>query len=198
MTSIRGRWAATACALLTMLSLGACSGATSAGPSTSDQGFVSGDGSLTVLPPDQRGAVPELVGDKLGGGTFDLADYRGDVVVLNVWGSWCGPCRKEAPELQEVYDKLKGDGAKFIGLNTRDKPEPAQAFIDRFGITYPTVLDPDGKLQLAFKDSLPPAAIPSTLVIDREGRVAARIIGPLESSTVLRELTEQVIAEKAA
>jgi thiol-disulfide isomerase/thioredoxin len=198
MTSFRRRLAATACAMLTVLSLGACSGALSDGPSTSDQGFVSGDGTLTVLPTDQRGEAPTLVGEKLGGGDFDLADYRGDVVVLNVWGSWCGPCRKEAPELQAVYDKLKGDGVKFVGLNTRDKPEPAQAFVDRFGITFPTVLDPDGKLQLAFSDTLPPAAIPSTLVIDREGRVAARIIGPLESSTVLRELAEQVVDEKVA
>jgi thiol-disulfide isomerase/thioredoxin len=198
MTSFRRRFAAVACAALTLLSLGACSGATSGGPSTSDQGFVSGDGTLTVLPVDQRAEAPTLIGEKLGGGTFDLADLRGDVVVLNVWGSWCGPCRKEAPELQAVSDALKTDDVKFIGLNTRDKPEPAQAFIDRFKITYPTVLDPDGKLQLAFSDTLPPAAIPSTLIIDREGRVAARIIGPLESSTVLRQLAEQVVDEKAS
>lgn len=198
MPSIGRRIGAFACALLTAVSLGACSGASQGASSASDQGFVSGDGTLTVLPVAERGEPTALAGEKLGGGTFDLADYRGEVVVLNVWGSWCGPCRKEAPELQAVSDALKTDGVVFVGLNTRDKPEPAQAFVDRFGITYPTVLDPEGRLQLAFSDTLPPAAIPSTLVIDREGRVAARIIGPLESTTVLRQLAEQVVDEQSA
>ena len=87
---------------------------------------------------------------------------------------------------------MKPEGVQFIGLNTRDKAEPAQAFVDRFGVTYPTVLDPDGTLQLAFSDTLPPAAIPSTLIIDREGRVAGRIIGPLTSAAVLRDLAQEV------
>jgi thiol-disulfide isomerase/thioredoxin len=176
--------------------LGGCSGS-SAVTSGGDTGFVSGDGSLTVLPVEQRGEPIALEGELLDGGRLDLSELRGDVVVLNVWGSWCGPCRKEAPELQEASDRLADDGVKFVGLNTRDKVDPAKAFTQRFGITFPSLLDPDGQLQLAFADTLPPAAIPSTLVLDREGRVAARIIGPLPSESVLRGLAEDVVAETA-
>jgi peroxiredoxin len=92
-------------------------------------------------------------------------------------------------------ERLADDGVRFVGLNTRDQVEPAQAFTKRFGIAFPSMLDPDGRLQLAFADTLPPAAIPSTLVLDRQGRVAARIIGPLPSESVLRGLAEDVVAE---
>jgi thiol-disulfide isomerase/thioredoxin len=178
--------------------LAGCSGGgaqAGSGAEVGDTGFVSGDGSLTVLPADQRGAPIELAGELLDGGSLDLADLRGSVVVVNVWGSWCGPCRQEAPELQEAADRLAGDRVRFVGLNTRDQVEPARAFTDRFGIEFPSILDPDGRLQLAFSDTLPPAAIPSTLVLDREGRVAARIIGPLESSAILRGLASEVVDE---
>jgi thiol-disulfide isomerase/thioredoxin len=184
---------------LPALVLSGCSGGAQAGSGASvgDTGFVSGDGSLTVLPAAQRGAPIELAGELLDGGTLDLADLRGSVVVVNVWGSWCGPCRREAPELQEAADRLAEDRVRFVGLNTRDQVEPARAFTDRFGIEFPSILDPDGRLQLAFSDTLPPAAIPSTLVLDRQGRVAARIIGPLESSSILRGLASQVVDEEA-
>jgi thiol-disulfide isomerase/thioredoxin len=187
-----------ATSLALMVSLAGCGGgASGAGASASDTGFVSGDGSLTVLPVAARGEPIELAGDLLAGGSLDLAELRGSVVVVNVWGSWCGPCRREAPELQEAADRLAEDRVRFVGLNTRDQVEPARAFTDRFGIEFPSILDPDGQLQLAFSDTLPPAAIPSTLVLDRDGRVAARIIGPLESSAILRGLASQVVDESA-
>lgn len=170
-----------------------CSGATASGAGSADTGFVSGDGTLTVLKESVRQPAPSISGPTLEGGTFDLADQRGKVVVLNVWGSWCGPCRAEAPQLERAALALAPKGVQFVGLNTRDKPEPAKAFIKRFGITFPSLSDPDGRLQLGFRDTLPPAAIPSTLVIDREGRVAARIIGPLESQSTLVALVEQVL-----
>jgi len=170
-----------------------CSGATASGTGASDTGFVSGDGTLTVLKESARQPAPSISGDTLSGGRFDLADQRGKVVVLNVWGSWCGPCRAEAPQLERAALALEPRGVQFVGLNTRDKPEPAKAFIKRFGLTFPSLSDPDGRLQLGFRDTLPPAAIPSTLVIDREGRVAARIIGPLESESTLTALVEQVL-----
>jgi peroxiredoxin len=170
-----------------------CSGATASGTGSSDTGFVSGDGTLTVLKESVRQPAPTISGPTLEGGTFDLAEQRGQVVVLNVWGSWCGPCRAEAPQLERAAVALAPKGVQFVGLNTRDKPEPAKAFIKRFGITFPSLSDPDGRLQLGFRDTLPPAAIPSTLVIDREGRVAARIIGPLESQSTLVALVEQVL-----
>jgi thiol-disulfide isomerase/thioredoxin len=171
-----------------------CSGAT-AGPSGADTGFVSGDGSLTVLPRADRGEPISLAGETLDGESLDLADLRGRVVVVNIWGSWCGPCRQEAPELQEASDRLAADDVEFVGLNTRDQVEPARAFVERFDITYPSIQDPDGRLQLAFRDTLPPAAIPSTIVLDREGRVAARIIGPLSSVAVLDNLAGDVVDE---
>jgi thiol-disulfide isomerase/thioredoxin len=185
--------------LALMVALAGCGANSSgAGASAGDTGFVSGDGSLTVLPIASRGEPIELAGDLLAGGSLDLADLRGSVVVVNVWGSWCGPCRREAPELQEASDRLAEDRVRFVGLNTRDQVEPARAFTDRFGIEFPSILDPDGRLQLAFSDTLPPAAIPSTLVLDREGRVAARIIGPLESSAILRGLASQVVDESTS
>ncbi len=152
----------------------------------SEQGYVSGDGSTTIIAEADRVPAPALVGTTLDGGELDLAALRGTVVVLNVWASWCAPCRAEAPDLQEVSAELEPTGAvQFVGLNTRDSTEAAQAFVDRFGLTYPSVVDADGSLQLLFSDSLPPAAIPSTLVIDAQGRVAARAIGAVDRSTLL-------------
>lgn len=166
-------------------------------PSTSSpggQGFVSGDGAVQVIDPADRVAAPEVSGTTLTGKSLALADFAGDVVVVNVWGSWCAPCRAEAPSLQQVYADTKDQGVRFLGLNTRDQTAAALAFEDRFGITYPSLVDENGELQLAFRDSLPPNAIPSTLVIDRGGDIAARIVGPTTYSQ-LSELVDDVVAE---
>lgn len=178
------------------LLLGACSGSGTAPAGGDGQGFVSGDGSVAVVDPAERRPAPELTGTTLAGEPFDLADHRGDVVVLNVWGSWCAPCREEAPYLQAVYEETASDGVQFVGVNTRDDDAAARAFERRFGITYPSVVDDDGRLLLAFRDTLPPSSIPSTLVIDREGRVAARVLGPT-TFTELRALVDDVAAEPA-
>lgn len=160
------------------------------------EGFVAGDGSIVVLAPAQRTRAPALVGPTLDGGTFALADHLGEVVVLNVWASWCAPCRAEAPTLQAVSSDLAGQGVQFVGLDTRDSDTSARGFVERFGITYPNVIDRDGRLQLLFGESLPPQAIPSTLVIDRQGRVAARALGKVSESS-LRGMIEPLIAEEA-
>jgi thiol-disulfide isomerase/thioredoxin len=118
------------------------------------------------------------------------------VVVLNVWASWCAPCRSEADELAAVANEKADDGVVFVGLNTRDSAAPAQAFVERFAIPYPNVVDTDGAKQLLFSDTLPPQAIPSTLVIDRQGRVAARAIGEVDRSRLLG-LIEPIEAEEA-
>jgi peroxiredoxin len=154
-------------------------------------GFVGGDGSIVIIDPDDRVAGPALTGSTLNGADFALADYRGDIVVLNVWASWCAPCRAEAPELQEVWEEVETQGVQFIGLNTRDSNTAARGFVDTMGLTFPSVEDTDGRLQLLFADSLPPQAIPSTLVIDREGQVAARALGKVSAST-LRGMIEEV------
>lgn len=184
---------ATAALLCAVLMLSACSSGSSIS-SGNGQGFISGDGSTVVLAPDERQPAPEVSGTTLQGDELALTDFAGDVVVLNVWGSWCAPCRAEAATLQEVSDEFTERGVQFVGINTRDDQADAKAFERNFGITYPSLVDPDGQLQLRFRDSLPPTSIPSTLVIDREGRVAARVLGPT-SYLQLKGLVEDVAAE---
>ncbi|HEX5995633.1 MAG TPA: redoxin domain-containing protein [Jiangellales bacterium] len=159
-------------------------------------GYIEGS-SVTTIPPGEREPAPEFGGPVLGedGGEFTLADARGEIVVLNVWGSWCPPCRKEAPALQSVHEELAGDGVRFVGVNTRDyNTTDALRFEEEFGITYPSVVDTDGRRLLAFRDTLPPNAIPTTLVIDRTGNLAARVLGEV-TETTLRELIGDVLAE---
>ena len=162
----------------------------------SEQAFVAGDGSITQVPADQRQPAPEVRGPTLDGPEFVLSDHRGQVVVLNVWASWCAPCRSEAPALAEVSEQTKGKGVQFAGLVTRDSDAASRAFADRFELDYPQVIDSDGALQLQFRDNLPPQAIPSTLVIDQQGRVAARVLGEVSAPT-LRSLIEPLAEESS-
>ncbi len=163
-----------------------------AGP-TAEGGFVGGDGSITLVPVAERKPAPQVTGELLGGGTFDSASLAGKVIVYNVWGSWCAPCRKEAPAL-EAAAQATADKAQFVGINTRDlTPEPAEAFTRAFGVTFPSVFDPDGRELLKFGTQLPPSAIPSTIVVDAEGRVAARLLGET-TETTLRNLVDDVAA----
>ncbi len=170
------------------LVLAACGTAQGSG----DAGFVAGDGSLVLLDESAREQVPELVGQTLDGGTWRMSDHRGEAIVLNVWASWCAPCRAEAPELQEVWEEFEGRGVQFVGLDTRDSDAAARAFVETYGITYPNVIDRDGQLQLLFADTLPPQAIPSTIVIDPQGRVAGRALGKV-SASALRGLIEPLL-----
>jgi peroxiredoxin len=161
-----------------------------------EQGYVSGDGTTTIVAEAERKAAPDLTGTTLDGQPFALADHLGDVVVLNVWASWCAPCRAEADDMQKVSAELEGKGVQFVGLNTRDSQASADAFVDRFGLTYPSVVDTDGSRQLLFRETLPPAAIPSTIVIDRQGRVAGRAIGEVDRSRLLG-MIEPIMAEES-
>lgn len=146
-------------------------------------GFEVGNGSVLVLPGDERQEAPELAGSTLDGDPLSTADYAGSIIVLNVWGSWCAPCRAEAPALVAAAEQLPD--VQFIGINTRDlDPAPAQAFVRAFGVEYPNLYDPDGALLLGF-GQVPPKAIPSTLVIDESGRVAARMLGEISTSTLV-------------
>jgi thiol-disulfide isomerase/thioredoxin len=161
-----------------------------------EQGYVSGDGTTTIVAQSERAPAPDLTGTTLDGEPFALADHLGEVVVLNVWASWCAPCRAEAEDIQKVSSELEGSGVKFVGLNTRDSQAAADAFVDRFGVTYPSVVDTDGTRQLLFHETLPPAAIPSTIVIDRQGRVAGRAIGEVDRSRLLG-MIEPILAEES-
>ena len=187
------RVTAAICAVVLIVGLSAC-GSSDSGQGA-DSGFVAGDGSLVVLPEAERVLAPDLVGTTLDGEQFSLADHRGEVVVLNVWASWCAPCRAEAPMLAAAARDLGPSGVQFVGLDTRDSDTSARGFVDRFAIPYPNVIDRDGQLQLLFSDTLPPQAIPSTLVIDRAGRVAARALGLISESSLLG-IVEPLLEEK--
>ncbi|MFC9226277.1 TlpA family protein disulfide reductase [Streptomyces hygroscopicus] len=183
-------------AAVAALSLTACSGSGASGGSA-DTKFVQGKGGVDTVPEGGRKDVPQLSGKTLAGKPLDVADYKGKIVVLNVWGSWCAPCRAEAPNLAKVAKDTKAKGVQFIGINTRDdNPAPALKFEKEYNVDYPSLYDPIGKLMLRFpKGSLNPQAIPSTIVLDREGRIAARALTPL-SEERLRAMLEPLIAEK--
>ncbi len=161
-----------------------------------EQGYVSGDGTTTIVAESDRKVAPDLTGTTLGGEPFKLSDHLGEVVVLNVWASWCAPCRAEADDMQEVSSELEDKGVQFVGLNTRDSQAAADGFVNRFAVTYPSVVDTDGSRQLLFHETLPPAAIPSTIVIDRLGRVAGRAIGEVDRSRLLG-MIEPILAEES-
>lgn len=180
-----------ACAVVLTPILAGCGAGAGDPAAGSEQAFVAGDGSITEVPMDQRRPAPDLRGTTLAGDEFVLAEQRDDVVVLNVWASWCAPCRSEAPALAEVAEETAGKGVVFAGLVTRDSEASARAFVDRFALDYPHVIDADGALQMQFRDNLPPQAIPSTLIIDQQGRIAARVLGEVSAPT-LRSLIERV------
>lgn len=163
------------------------------GAAADSTGYVGGDGSVTVVPEAERAAAPTLQGPRLGGGEVSLAELRGNVVVVNVWGSWCPPCRAEAPTLQRVAADLRPQGVRFLGINVRDNDDSALAFEREYDISYPSLVDRDNRALLSFRDTLPPTAIPSTLVVDRQGRVAARALGPVTEER-LRGMIDAVLA----
>lgn len=158
-----------------------------------DLDYVPGTGRVVQVTDDERGAGVDISGTSLQGDRVDLAELRGGVVVLNVWGSWCNPCRDEAPMLVEAAEQLDGT-ASFVGLFARsDNTADALAFEREYGITYPTV-DDDGEALLKLGKFAPPA-VPSTIVLDAEGRVAAIISGAVPSTGTLVDVVEDVAAE---
>ncbi|NUP22412.1 MAG: TlpA family protein disulfide reductase [Streptomyces sp.] len=183
-------------AAVAALTLSACSsGGLSGGGG--DTNFVPGSNGIDTAAQGKRSVAPALSGETIDGKQLDTADYKGKILVINVWGSWCPPCRAEAKNFQTVYDDVKGQGVEFVGINTRDtSTTPAKAFEKEFGVTYPSLYDPTGKQMLRFgKGTLNPQAIPSTLVIDRKGKIAARALTPL-SEERLRSMIKPVLAEK--
>lgn len=161
--------------------------------SSSETSFVAGDGTMTLIKKVDRGDQVKLIGQTLDGELLDIAVFQGKVVVVNVWASWCGPCRSEAVELANVSKEFLNRGVQFVGLNTRDGLAAAKAFNNRFDTGYPSIRDKDGTLTLAF-GNLGPAATPTTIVLDKEGRVAARVLGPVTESQ-LRILINAVLED---
>jgi len=174
--------------------LAGCSGAGNRG--TTD-GFVSGDGSITRVDADQREKAPVLEGDDLEGRPLSTADFAGKTIVVNVWGPWCAPCRAEAPALDKVAEEYADKDVQFVGILSRtDNPDNAIAFNRKYGVTYPSFADQGGSLELGFNDSLPTMAIPTTWIIDSEGRVAVRVLDKVSAST-LANLIDDVQASTA-
>jgi thiol-disulfide isomerase/thioredoxin len=167
--------------------LAGCSGGGSGGVGVgSGTSFVAGDGAVTIVAPKDRRQPVNLSGRTVEGDQVELAAYRGHPVVVNVWGSWCGPCRQEAPDLQAAYTELKPSGVVFLGIDTRDDdPAQARAFQESFGITYPSVVDSGGAVLLGLRGAVSPSAVPTTLVLDEQGRVAARVSGPADTTTLV-------------
>jgi thiol-disulfide isomerase/thioredoxin len=160
------------------------------------KGYIAGDGSVTEIPADERGESVEFAGTVEDGSEVSSADYAGEVVVVNFWYASCAPCRAEAPDLKQISEDFAGNGASFLGVNVRDKAESAIAFNEAYEIDYPSVMDvDDGAMQLAFSGSIPPNAVPTTLVLDSSGRVAARILGQVNTPSILETLIKDTIAE---
>jgi len=171
--------------LVLAFALTACGGG---GSSTSEESFVSGDGSTTFIKISDRKIAPAITGMTLSGENYTYQKDR--VAVINVWASWCSPCRAEAPTLVALANKYTD--VAFIGILTRDNPANAEAFERRFNIPYPTVID--DSILLGFKGSLPANAIPTTVILDKSGLVAARISGVVTVAS-LSKLIEKVAAE---
>ncbi|MDX2530744.1 TlpA family protein disulfide reductase [Streptomyces europaeiscabiei] len=179
------------------LTLSACAGGGIEGGG-GGTGFVTGSDGIATVEKGDRDDAPALSGKTIDGDQLDVSSaYKGKIIVLNVWGSWCAPCRAEAPNLVKVSEDLADQGVQFVGINTRDtSTRPAVAFEEQYKVDYPSLYDPTGKLLLRFeKGSLNPQLIPSTLVVDRDGKLAARTQQAL-SEEKLRKMLKPILAEK--
>lgn len=189
-------------AVLTGLSmaplLAACSGGDdSLARQAGDAGgknYIAGDGSVAEFAPAERGTPVEFTAELFDGTPVSGADLRGEPALLNFWYAACAPCRVEAPHLVSLHERFAPQGVRFLGVNVRDTVTTAQAFERTFDIPYPSVEDASGDVLLAMTDHVPPQAVPSTLVLDRQGRVAARVLGAVQEGT-LAALLDTVVAE---
>lgn len=184
---------ATATALALLLS--GCTESTDLG-TISDKGdnrnYISGNGAITEYHDRSRSVT--FSGPTVDGKAFRSSDYRGKVLVVNFWYAGCPPCRAEAPSLQRLWRHYSGRGVQFIGVNVRDEAGPAAAFARQFKVTYPSILDAgSGSVQYAFSRDIPANAVPTTLVLDQQGRVAARIVGQLQAPSILSTLIDDTL-----
>lgn len=177
-----------------------------AGCSTGDDAVVQGGEFLFVAPGGKtditydeadRQELAPITGEDLfrEGKQLSTADFAGKVVVINIWGQWCGPCRREAPAMQEVYDRTKAEGVQVLGVDVRDPSrEVPQDFLRDRGLTYPSIYDPPGRSLLPLK-GYPKNVVPSTIVLDREHRVAAVFLRELLATDLL-PVVRRLAAEK--
>jgi thiol-disulfide isomerase/thioredoxin len=138
---------------------------------------VDGNASAVIYPAGHRPLAPDFSGTTLTGSKLSFSDYRGQVVVLNFWGSWCVPCRAEAPTLAAVASKYQRSGVSFLGVDVRDTTASALAFARSFHVSYPSVSDQSSAITLDFTAKVPIAGTPTTLVVDRTGHIAGAVFG---------------------
>jgi thiol-disulfide isomerase/thioredoxin len=161
-----------------------------------NKGYIAGDGRVVEIPADQRGEAIAWAGVDENGQHRSSEAIAGDVTVVNFWYAQCGPCRVEAADLEAVWQEYEGEGVSFIGVNTYDQADTAIAFAETYGVTYPSIIDVnDGAVKFAFAGATPIQATPTTLVLDKQGRVAARIIGPIQGPSILSTLVGDALAE---
>ncbi|WP_018157060.1 TlpA family protein disulfide reductase [Demetria terragena] len=162
-----------------------------------NKNYIAGDGSIETLSAGERKGPVTVSGSTLEGKKWNVSDERGTVVVLNVWGAWCGPCQNEMPHLQKVWSQYEKKDApvQFMGLDQRDSVAAAQSTLDKFGVSYPSLRDDGGKTLLGLQGKA--ATTPTTLVLDRSGRIAARVSGETSEAT-LRTLVDDVVKESAS
>nr|WP_274638399.1 TlpA disulfide reductase family protein [Microbacterium bovistercoris] len=159
-------------------------------------GSTSVDERIVEISAEERGETVVFAGVDERGNPVTSEDFAGEVYVVNFWYAACGPCRVEAPLLEEVWQTYQPEGVRFIGVNIYDQPATALSFAENYGITYPSVIDiVEGNTKLAFAAVTPIQATPTTLVMDRQGRVAARIIGQLPAASILSTLIADALAE---
>ncbi|MGO2110008.1 MAG: TlpA family protein disulfide reductase [Pseudoclavibacter sp.] len=161
-------------------------------------GQFAGDGSWGVYDASERGEAVAYSGETETGETIGSDELAGTVTVVNFWYAACPPCRVEAEDLEAVWQDSADDGVQFVGVNIYDQAATVDSFNEQFGITYPSILDVgSGSVLAAFAENVPPQAIPSTLVLDRDGRVASYILGPIDPG-VLGPMIDDVLAEQAS
>jgi peroxiredoxin len=180
--------------LVVVVAAGLMAGCSTSSQDVGDRGYVSGNGTVMTIAAADRESAPEVSGTALDGRPLAIADYPGQVIVLNVWGSWCAECREERADLEAAWRQLSRQGVQFIGIDTRDNLASARSYVRAAGITYPSIFDTDGQTLLGFRGTVSPAAIPSTVVLDAQHRVAARVLGPITKTTLIelvRDLADQ-------
>lgn len=162
----------------------ACSGVRDAGPASSAAQFhfVNATAPGQLIPASQREPAAQLQGTLIGGGSYDLVNHKGKVVLVNFWASWCAPCVIESPMLQALYARLKPGGVDFVGIDIKDERQAAQSFIHDMHMTYPMIYDELGKTSLRL--AVPTGGLPVTTVVDRAGRVAAVYVGALQRGDI--------------
>lgn len=187
-------------ALAAVTVLAGCSGDPFAEEVASDpgQGVTAENGSWSEIPADARKEAVVFSGVSETGETISSETLAGGVTVVNFWYAACPPCRLEAPDLESMWQQYGPEGVAFVGVNIYDQVPTVESFNESFGITYPSILDVEkAEVRLAFAGNVPPQAIPATLVLDREGRVAATVLGPIDPA-ILGPMIDRVVAEEAA